>query len=331
MSITVREALCRAMSKEMRLNPDVFLIGEEVAEYNGAYKVSQGMLNEFGANRVIDTPITEEGFAGLAIGAGFAGLRPIVEFMSFNFSLQAIDQVINSAAKTHYMSGGNISCPIVFRGPNGAASQVAAQHSQCLASFYAHIPGLIVLAPYDAFSAQALLRAAIQNDNPVIFLENELMYGKKFDENNNIFGYDDNSIGVIGKAHILQNGSDITIISFSAMLNKCLNAVDILQKDYDISAELIDLRSIRPLDLNTIFDSIKKTNNVLIVEESWPYASVSSEIISLICENIFDYLDSEPARLCGRDIPMPYAKNLEELSLPQENDIIKRVCQILNV
>lgn len=314
---TVRQALNEAMAEEMRLDEKVFIIGEEVAEYNGAYKVTQGLFDEFGGKRVIDTPITEHGFAGLSVGAAMSGLRPVVEFMTFNFAMQAIDQIINSAAKTKYMSGGNVSCPIVFRGPNGAAAGVGAQHAQCFASWYAHCPGLIVISPYSAEDAKGLLKSAIKSNSPVVFLEHELMYGVEFDVQNH-------DPIEIGKAKVVKQGTDITITSFSYMMKFVLEAVEILEKE-GISVEVIDLRTIRPLDTETIFNSIKKTNKLLCVEEGWPFASISSEIISLVNENIFDYLDAEPLRLCGKDVPMPYADTLENLTLPSVEEIVNMV------
>ena len=314
--ITVREALRDAMSEEFARDPNVFLIGEEVAEYNGAYKISQGLLDKFGDQRVIDTPITEHGFTGLAVGAAMVGLRPIVEFMTFNFAMQAMDQLINSAAKTNYMSGGQVKCPIVFRGPNGAAAGVAAQHSQCYASWYSHIPGLIVISPYDALSAKSLLKQAIRNENPVIFLENEITYGYEFDLNE-----DELDDIKIGKARILRKGSDVTITAFSIMVEKALNAAKELEK-IGIDAEVIDLQTIQPLDTETIFESVKKTNRIISVEEGWGFCGVNAEISSQVVENIFDYLDAEPKRVYAKFAPLPYAANLEKLALPTEDDII---------
>ena len=320
---TVRVALRDAMAEEMRRDKDVFLMGEEVAEYNGAYKVSEGLLAEFGADRVIDTPITEHGFTGLAVGASMTGLRPIVEFMTFNFAMQAIDQIINSAAKTNYMSGGQVRCPIVFRGPNGAASRVGAQHSQCYAAWYAHIPGLKVIAPYDAASAKGLLKAAIRDPNPVIFLENEMLYGQKFDVPDN-----DDYIVEIGKAEIVREGTDVTIATFSIMVGKALKAAEMLAEQ-GISAEVIDLRTLRPLDKNTILESVRKTNRLVTVEEGFPFAGVGSEIASIVMEEAFDDLDAPVKKVAGKDIPLPYAANLEKLTLPQAEDIFaacKEVC-----
>lgn len=323
-SMTVREALRDGMAEEMRRDGTVFLMGEEVAEYNGAYKVSQGLLDEFGSKRVVDTPITEHGFAGLAVGAGFGGLRPIVEFMTFNFSMQAIDQIINSAAKTLYMSGGQMGCPIVFRGPNGAASRVGAQHSHCYASWYAHCPGLKVVSPYSAGDAKALLKAAIRDPNPVIFLENELLYGHVFDDVSN----DPDYVLPIGKALIRRQGKDVTLTAFSIMVGKTLEAAEILAEQ-GIDAEVIDLRSLRPFDVETVVQSVMKTNRIVSIEESWPFAGIGSEIAALMMENAFDYLDAPLVRVTGADVPMPYAANLEHLALPQVEEIVeaaKNVC-----
>jgi pyruvate dehydrogenase E1 component beta subunit len=325
-TITVREALRDAMAEEMRRDTDVFVMGEEVAEYQGAYKVTQGLLQEFGSDRVVDTPITEMGFAGLGVGAGFMGLKPIVEFMTFNFSMQAIDQIINSAAKTLYMSGGQMGCPIVFRGPNGAASRVAAQHSQCYASWYAHCPGLKVIAPYDAEDAKGLLKAAIRDPNPVVFLENELMYGRSFPVPEG-----EDFVLPIGKAKIMKAGSDVTVVSFSKPLDYALEAAEIMEKDFGKSVEVINLRTLRPLDTETIVNSLKKTNRLVTVEEGWPYAGIGSEIIAQIMEHAFDYLDAPVLRVTGEDVPMPYAANLEKLALPSTEKVvnaIKRVCYI---
>lgn len=322
-TLTVREALRDGMAEEMRLDPSVFLMGEEVAEYQGAYKVSQGLLDEFGSKRVIDTPITEHGFAGLAVGAAFKGLRPIVEFMTFNFAMQAIDQIINSAAKTLYMSGGQMGCPIVFRGPNGAAARVGAQHSQCYASWYAHCPGLKVVAPYSAEDAKGLLKAAIRDPNPVIFLENEILYGRSFP------GLEKESAPLeIGKGKILRPGKDVTLTAFSLMVEKTLEAAEILATE-GIDAEVIDLRTIRPLDMDLILASVQKTNRLVSVEEGWPVAGIGSEISAQIMEKAFDYLDAPVLRVTGEDVPMPYAANLEQLALPDANRIVakaKEVC-----
>jgi pyruvate dehydrogenase E1 component beta subunit len=315
-SLTVRESLRDAMAEEMRRDENVFIMGEEVAEYQGAYKVTQGLLDEFGSKRVIDTPITEQGFAGLGVGAAFGELRPIVEFMTFNFAMQAIDQIINSAAKTLYMSGGQMGCPIVFRGPNGAASRVAAQHSQCFASWYAHCPGLKVVAPYSAADAKGLLKAAIRDPNPVIFLEHEVLYGQSFDVPD-----DDDWIVPIGKANILRSGSDVTIVAFSIMVGRSLEAADRLAKQ-GISAEVIDLRSIRPLDSATIVESVKKTSRLVTCEEGFPFAGIGAEIAMQVMEQAFDWLDAPITRVTGKDVPMPYAANLEALALPQIDDIV---------
>ncbi|WP_421781552.1 pyruvate dehydrogenase complex E1 component subunit beta [Kiloniella litopenaei] len=320
---TVREALRDAMAEEMRRNEKVFLMGEEVAQYQGAYKISQGLLDEFGAKRVIDTPITEHGFAGLGVGAAFYGLNPIVEFMTFNFAMQAIDHIINSAAKTRYMSGGQVSSPIVFRGPNGAAARVGAQHSQCYASWYAHCPGLKVVSPYSAADAKGLLKSAIRDPNPVIFLENELLYGQSFD----VPDTDDWTVP-IGKAKIVRPGTDVTIVTFSIMVGKALEAAEELAKE-GISAEVIDLRTIRPLDTETILNSVRKTNRLVTVEEGWAFSGVGSEISAMVMEQAFDYLDAPVQRVAGVDVPLPYAANLEQLALPQSSHIItsaKEVC-----
>ena len=314
--MTVREALRDAMAEEMRADDRVFVMGEEVAEYQGAYKVTQGLLAEFGAKRVIDTPITEQGFAGLGVGAAFGDLRPVIEFMTFNFAMQAIDQIINSAAKTLYMSGGQMGCPIVFRGPNGAASRVAAQHSQCYASWYAHCPGLKVVSPWSAADAKGLLKAAIRDPNPVIFLENEVMYGRSFEVPD-----DDDWVVPIGRANIAREGSDITITAFSIMVGRALEAADRLA-EHGISAEVIDLRTIRPLDTDTIVQSVKKTSRLITCEEGFPFAGVGSEISMQVIEKAFDWLDAPIARVTGKDVPMPYAANLEKLALPQVDDIV---------
>lgn len=315
--LTVREALRDAMAEEMRRDEKVFLMGEEVAEYNGAYKVSQGLLDEFGAKRVVDTPITEHGFAGLAVGSAFLGLKPIVEFMTFNFSMQAIDHIINSAAKTLYMSGGQMGCPIVFRGPNGAAARVGAQHSQCYASWYAHCPGLKVVSPYSAADAKGLLKSAIRDPNPVVFLENELMYGRSFE-----VPTDDDFIVPIGKANVIREGKDVTITAFSITVGMALDAAEILAAE-GIDAEVIDLRTIRPLDKETIVRSVMKTNRLVTVEEGWPFAGVGAEVSMMICEEAFDYLDVQPIRVCAEDVPLPYAVNLEKLALPSVEKIVK--------
>ena len=323
MEITVRKALGLAMAEEMRRDKDVFVMGEEVAEYQGAYKITEGLLQEFGAARVIDTPITEHGFAGLAVGAAFAGLKPVVEFMTFNFAMQAMDQIINSAAKTNYMSGGQVKCPIVFRGPNGAASRVGAQHSQCYASWYAHVPGLKVLAPYTASDHKGLLKAAIRDPNPVIFLENEILYGHSHAVPDG-FVEDASYITPIGKAAIRRVGSHVTLVAFSLQVKYALEAAERLASE-GIEAEVIDLRTLRPLDTETIIASVKKTGRIVAIEEGWPFAGISAEIIALVTEHAFDALDAPPARVTGKDIPLPYAANLEKLALPHCDDIIDAV------
>ena len=320
--ITVREALRNAMAEEMRADKSVFVMGEEVAEYQGAYKVTQGLLDEFGDKRVYDTPITEHGFAGIGIGAAFGNLKPIVEFMTFNFAMQAMDQIINSAAKTLYMSGGQMGCPIVFRGPNGAASRVAAQHSQCYASWYAHCPGLKVISPWSSKDAKGLLKSAIRDPDPVIFLENEVMYGQSFSCPD-----DDNFTLPIGKANIEKEGNDVTIIAFSIMVGKSLEAAEIL-KDKNINAEVINLRTLRPLDIDTIIESVKKTNRVVTCEEGFPFSGIGAEISALITEKAFDWLDAPVVRVTGKDVPMPYAANLEKLALPQVDDIVSASAQV---
>jgi pyruvate dehydrogenase E1 component beta subunit len=315
-TMTVREALRDAMVEEMRRDDTVFLIGEEVAEYQGAYKVSQGLLQEFGARRVIDTPITEQGFTGLGVGAGFAGLRPIVEFMTFNFAMQAIDQIINSAGKTRYMSGGQMSCPIVFRGPNGIAARVAAQHSQCYASWYAHCPGLKVVAPYTGADHKGLLKAAIRDPNPVVFLEHELVYGESF-----AVPDDPEFIVPIGRARIVRAGEHVTITAFSRMVKLAMQAAAELEKA-GISAEVIDLRTLRPFDVETVATSVKKTNRIVAVEEGWPFAGIGSELAAIMMEECFDWLDAPVKRVAGKDVPLPYAANLERLAVPQVEDIV---------
>jgi pyruvate dehydrogenase E1 component beta subunit len=314
-TITVREALRDAIAEEMRRDDTVFLLGEEVAEYQGAYKVSQGLLQEFGARRVIDTPITEQGFTGLGVGAGFAGLRPIVEFMTFNFAMQAIDQIINSASKTRYMSGGQMGCPIVFRGPNGIAARVAAQHSQCYASWYAHCPGLKVVAPYTGADHKGLLKSAIRDPNPVVFLEHELVYGESF-----AVPDDPEFLVPIGKARIARPGDHVTVTAFSRMVKLALQAAEELEKA-GISAEVIDLRSLRPFDIEAVAKSVKKTNRIVTVEEGWPFAGIGAEIAALIMEECFDWLDAPVRRVSGKDVPLPYAANLEHLAVPQVEDI----------
>jgi len=321
--ITMREALRDAMAEEMRANDSVFIMGEEVAEYQGAYKITQGLLQEFGDRRVVDTPITEHGFAGIGVGAALTGLRPIIEFMTFNFAMQAIDHIINSAAKTLYMSGGQMGCPIVFRGPNGAAARVAAQHSQDYSAWYSQIPGLLVVSPSNAADAKGLLKAAIRNPNPVIFLENEILYGHmgpvpKMDD----------FVLPIGKAKIAREGSDVTIVSFSIGMTYALKAADELASQ-GISAEVIDLRTIRPMDIATVLASVQKTHRCITVEEGWPQSGVGSEISAQIMEHAFDWLDAPVKRITGRDVPMPYAANLEKLALPTVSDVVeaaKAVC-----
>lgn len=322
--ITFREAIREAMAEEMRADSRVFLLGEEVAQYQGAYKVSQGLLGEFGDKRVVDSPISEHGFAGLCVGAALNGLKPIVEFMTFNFAMQAIDQIINSAAKIKYMSGGLIGCPIVFRGPNGVGSRLAAQHSQCYAAWYGHVPGLKVIAPFFASDAKALLKSAIQDDGPVIFLENELLYNYKFPRDNL-----DQKVE-IGKARIVQEGTDVTLVGFSLHMEYVLKAAEELAKD-GIRAEVIDLRTIRPLDFATIINSVKKTNRLVTVESGWKFAGIGVSIATFIMQEAFDYLDAPVINIAGKDVPLPYATNLEKLALPQTKDIIdacKQICYL---
>ena len=322
-TMTMREALRDAMAEEMRRDPSVFVMGEEVAEYQGAYKVTQGLLQEFGSHRVVDTPITEHGFAGLGVGAALAGLKPIVEFMTFNFAMQAMDQIINSAAKTRYMSGGQIGSSIVFRGPNGAAARVAAQHSQDFSAWYSHIPGLKVIAPYTASDAKGLLKAAIRDPNPVIFLENEILYGQSFP----VPKLDD-FVLPIGKARIAREGKDVTIVSFSMGMTYALKAAEELAKE-GIEVEVIDLRTLRPMDTDTIVASVKKTGRIVTVEEGWPQSGIGAEIAARVVEHAFDYLDAPVTRVSGRDVPMPYAANLEKLALPTVADVVeaaKAVC-----
>jgi pyruvate dehydrogenase E1 component beta subunit len=320
---TMREALRDAMAEEMRRDKDVFLMGEEVAQYQGAYKISQGLLDEFGPTRVIDTPITEQGFAGIGVGAAFAGLKPIVEFMTWNFAMQAIDQIVNSAAKTLYMSGGQVNCPIVFRGPNGAAARVAAQHSQCYSAWYAHVPGLKVVAPSNPADAKGLLKSAIRDPNPVLVLENEVLYGS-----HGPVPKAQDWLVPIGKARIARPGSHVTIVSFARGMVYALEAAVELAKE-GIEAEVIDLRTLRPLDLETVIDSVRKTNRIVTVEEAWPVCSVGSEICAQVAMRAFDYLDAPPAKVTGADVPMPYAANLERLALPSAAQVIeaaKAVC-----
>jgi pyruvate dehydrogenase E1 component beta subunit len=316
-STTVREALRDAMAEEMRSDEDVFVMGEEVAEYQGAYKITQGLLEEFGARRVIDTPITEHGFAGIGVGAAMAGLKPIVEFMTFNFAMQAMDQIVNSAAKTLYMSGGQMGAPIVFRGPNGAAARVGAQHSQCYAAWYSHIPGLKVVAPYGAADAKGLLKAAIRDPNPVVFLENEIMYGQSFD----VPKFDD-FVLPIGKARVHKTGNDLTLVSFGIGIKYAIDAAAAMA-ELGIDAEIIDLRTIRPMDMATVIDSVKKTNRCITIEEGFPQSGIGAEIGMQIMQEAFDYLDAPVIRITGKDVPMPYAANLEKLALPSVDEIVE--------
>ncbi|HRX39961.1 MAG TPA: pyruvate dehydrogenase complex E1 component subunit beta, partial [Parvularculaceae bacterium] len=322
-STAIRDALRDAIAEEMRRDPDVFLMGEEVAQYQGAYKVSRGLLEEFGPKRVIDTPITEYGFAGLGVGAAFAGLKPIVEFMTWNFAMQAIDHIINSAAKTRYMSGGQMSCSIVFRGPNAAASRVAAQHSQDYANWYMNIPGLIVISPYSAADAKGLLKAAIRDPNPVVFLEHELLYGDTMD-----VPKVDDWVLPIGKAKVQREGTDVTIVSYSRGVKFSLEAAAMLEAE-GISAEVIDLRTLRPLDTEAVINSVKKTNRIVTVEEGWAHAGVGAEIGWLVTQHAFDYLDAPPARVTQEETPLPYAANLEAMSLPNADKIVKAVKAVM--
>jgi pyruvate dehydrogenase E1 component beta subunit len=320
---TVREALRDAMALEMRRDGDVFLLGEEVAQYQGAYKISQGLLDEFGPKRVIDTPITEHGFTGMSVGAALNGLKPIVEFMTFNFAMQAMDQIINSAAKTLYMSGGQMGCPIVFRGPNGAASRVAAQHSQCYASWYAHVPGLKVVAPWSSADAKGLLRAAIRDPNPVIMLENEILYGHTFD-----CPTDEDFILPLGRAKVERVGQHVTLVAFGIMVGVAMKAAEALAGQ-GIEAEVINLRSLRPFDTATIVESVKKTNRLVSVEEGWPFAGIGAEVAMQVVEHAFDWLDAPPVRVHGLDVPLPYAANLEKLALPQPEWVVDAVKKIV--
>jgi len=324
-STSVREALRDAMAEEMRRDERVFVMGEEVAEYQGAYKVTQGLLDEFGAKRVVDTPITEYGFAGLGTGAAMGGLRPIVEFMTFNFAMQAIDHIVNSAAKTNYMSGGQMRCPVVFRGPNGAASRVGAQHSQNYGPWYASVPGLIVIAPYDAADAKGLMKAAIRSEDPVVFLENELVYGRSFD----VPDLEDYVLP-IGKARIVREGSDVTIVSYSIAVGLALEAAEKLAED-GIDAEVIDLRTLRPLDKETVLESLKKTNRMVVAEEGWATCSIASEIVAICMEEGFDHLDAPVTRVANADVPLPYAANLEAMALIDSDRIIKAVKKVCYV
>jgi pyruvate dehydrogenase E1 component beta subunit len=321
--ITIREALRDAMQEEMERDDKVFIMGEEVAEYQGAYKVTQGLLEKFGSKRVIDTPITEHGFAGIAVGAAFAGLRPIVEFMTFNFAMQAMDQIVNSAAKTHYMSGGEIKCPIVFRGPNGAASRVAAQHSQNYAACYSHIPGLKVVAPYSAEDHKGLLMTAIRDEGPVIFLENEILYGHSFEIPDTVEPIP------FGKAKKLLEGNDVTIVTFSLQVKLVLDAA-INVRERGINCEVIDLRTIRPLDIETILESVRKTNRLIIVEEGWFFAGVGATIASMVANQAFDYLDAPVEIISGKDVPLPYAVNLEKLALPNIEEAVSTIIKTCN-
>ena len=321
--ITMREALRDTMAEEMRKDKNIYILGEEVAEYQGAYKVTQNLLDEFGDKRVIDTPISEHGFTGLAVGSAFKGLRPILEFMTFNFSMQAIDQIINSAAKTLYMSGGQINCPIVFRGPNGAAAQVAAQHSQDFSSWYSHCPGLKVIAPSTPYNAKGLLRSSILDNNPVIFLENEILYGLKGQVNN-----DKDFTIPIGKANIEQEGKDVTIVTYSIMLHKSKEAAKKIKEELNLDVEIIDLQTLRPLDTDTIINSVKKTNRLVTVEESWPFGSIGSEVANIVQREAFDYLDAPVIKVNSADVPMPYSLSLEKLYLPQVENIVKAVKEV---
>ena len=325
-TVTMRQAIRDTIAEEMRKDKNIFVLGEEVAQYQGAYRVTQGLLDEFSHKRIIDTPISEQGFTGFAVGSAFRGLRPIVEFMTFNFSMQAIDQIVNSAAKILYMSGGQINCPIVFRGPNGAATQVAAQHSQDFSSWYAHCPGLKVITPSTPFNAKGLLRSAIRDDNPVIFLENEILYGLKGKVSENT----DFTIP-LGEASISRKGKDATIVTYSIMLQKSLEAANHLKNNFELDVEVIDLQSLRPLDTKTIIESVKKTNRLVTVEESWPFGSIGSEISNIVQREVFDYLDSPVIKVNSADVPMPYSSFLENLYLPQTEDIVnalKEVCYI---
>lgn len=321
--MTVREALNSALSDELERDERVFVLGEEVADYNGAYKITKGLLDKFGPERIRDTPITEMGFAGLATGAAFAGLRPVCEFMTWNFSMQAIDQLVNSAAKSHYMSGGQLTVPIVFRGPNGPAAGVAAQHSQCFAAWYGSVPGMVVLAPYDSTDARGLLKAAIRLDDPVVFLEDELLYGQSFSVEKNVA--DEDFTLPIGKADIAREGSDVTIVSFSRGVGTSLTAAEQLEKE-GISCEVINLRSIRPLDRDTVLSSVKKTTRLVTVEQGWPFCGIGAEISAMVAESdVFGYLDSHIERVTGADVPMPYAEGLEKACIPFANDVVAAV------
>jgi pyruvate dehydrogenase E1 component beta subunit len=320
---SVRRALRDAMAEEMRRDSSIFLLGEDVGRFEGAYKVSQGLLREFGDSRVVDAPITEHGFTGLGVGASMAGLRPIIEFMTFNFAMQAIDHIVNTAAKTMFMSGGNIRCPIVFRGPNGVPRGVAAQHSQCFASWYAHVPGLRVVAPYTSSEAKWLLKAAIRNDGPVIFLEHELLYSREFPMPPKI------EVMPLDQACVIREGTDITLTAFSIGVDYAIKAADLLQSEHGISAEIINLISLKPIDSAKITQSVQKTGRIISIEEGWPVCGIGSELITIVCEKAFDYLDAEPARICSVDAPIPYAPNLESAALPSVDKIVRvarRLC-----
>eukprot|EP00475_Leptophrys_vorax_P028678 TRINITY_DN4167_c0_g1_i1.p1 TRINITY_DN4167_c0_g1~~TRINITY_DN4167_c0_g1_i1.p1 ORF type:complete len:434 (-),score=16.28 TRINITY_DN4167_c0_g1_i1:175-1305(-) len=324
--MTVRDAINSALDEEMASDPKVFIMGEEVGEYQGAYKITKGLLQKYGPDRVLDTPITEAGFTGIAVGAAMYGLKPVVEFMTFNFSMQAIDHIVNSAAKAHYMSAGQLAAPIVFRGPNGAAAGVGAQHSQCFASWYSHVPGLKVLAPWSSEDARGLMKAAIRDPDPVVVLEHEILYGESFPVSPQVL--DPNFTIPIGKAKVEREGKDVTIVTFSRMVGVALKAADELAKE-GIAAEVINLRSIRPLDTETINASVRKTSRLVTVEEGWPQSGIGSEICAVVVEDSFDYLDAPVERICGADVPMPYATNLERAALPQVEDIVrasKRAC-----
>jgi len=325
--VTVRDALNEALDEELARDERVFLMGEEVAEYNGAYKVSKGLFDKYGPRRVVDTPITEQGFAGLGIGAALAGTRPIIEFMTWNFAMQAIDQLVNTAAKSRYMSGGKINCQITFRGPNGPPTSTAAQHSQCFAAWYSSVPGFKVVAPWNCEDAKGLLKASIRDPDPIIFLESELLYSHKFPLSDEAQKPD--FILPLGKAKIEREGEHVTIITFSRLVGEALNAAEILAKEHKISAEVINLRTIRPLDLETICNSLKKTNRLVTAEEGYPQCGVGSELIALAIEHCFDYLDAPPERITSADVPMPYSKALEDIAIPQAHNIVnaaKRVC-----
>lgn len=325
--MTVRDALNSAMDEEMARDESVFIMGEEVAEYQGAYKITRGLLQKYGPRRVRDTPITEAGFTGIGVGAAFAGLRPIVEFMTFNFSMQAIDQIVNSAAKHHYMSAGQVTCPVVFRGANGAAAGVAAQHSQCFAAWYASVPGLKVVAPYDAEDARGLLKAAIRDPDPVVVLENEILYGESFPIDD--AALDKDFTVPIGKAKVMRSGSDVTLVAFSKMVGYCLKAAELLEQE-GISAEVLNLRSLKPIDRDAIAASVRKTHRIVSVEEGWPQHGVGSEVMAIAVEECFDELDAPPERVTGAEVPMPYAQNLEAAALPQVDHVVATVKRMMN-